>query len=106
RRAALVVGLIILLCVQPVILLPGVLDEIDYWAGTFGLVLFSTFEVVLFVWVFGSQRAWSEIHHGSDIRIPRLFKHLMTWVTPVFLIVMLSYWGWNEAGPRLEQQSG
>jgi NSS family neurotransmitter:Na+ symporter len=101
RKAALVVGGIILLFVQPIILLPGVLDEIDYWAGTFGLVLFSTIEVVLFMWVFGANRAWKEIHLGSDIRIPRVFKFLMTVVTPLLLIVMLAFWGWTEAGPIL-----
>lgn len=100
-RAALVVGGIVLLFVQPVILLPGVLDEIDYWAGTFGLVLFSTLEVLLFVWVFGRHRAWKEIHHGADIRIPVFFKHLMTWVTPLVLVAMLGFWGYTEAGPIL-----
>ncbi len=101
RKAAMVVGLIILLFVQPVILMGGVLDEIDYWAGTFGLVLFSTVEVILFMWVFGSDRAWKEIHHGSDIRIPRLFKFLMTWVTPFVLLAMLFLWGRDEMLPIL-----
>lgn len=100
-KAALVVGAIILLFVQPVILLSGVLDEIDYWAGTFGLVLFSTIEVVLLMWVFGSKRAWKEIHHGADIRIPRIFKFVMTWVTPLVLIAMLVYWGIDQAFPIL-----
>jgi len=95
-KAALAVGAIILLFVQPVILLPGVLDEIDYWAGTFGLVLFSTFEVVLLMWVFGADRAWKEIHHGADIAIPRVFKWLMTFVTPLVLIVMLLWWGTTQ----------
>ena len=101
KKASVIVGLIIILCVQPVILLGGVLDEIDYWAGTFGLVLFSTIEVVLFMWVFGSNRAWAEIHHGSDIQIPRLFKFIMTWVTPLLLIGMLLMWGINDAWPVL-----
>ncbi len=101
RKAAVIVGLIILLCVQPVILLNGVLDEIDYWAGTFGLVLFSTVEVVLFMWVFGSDRAWAEIHHGSELRVPRIFKFIMTWVTPLVLIGMLCWWGSTTALPIL-----
>ncbi len=97
RKAALIIGAIILLFVQPVILMPGVLDEIDYWAGTFGLVLFSTVEVVLFMWVFGANRAWKEIHHGADIRIPRIFKALMTYVTPIVLLTMLFMWGKDVA---------
>ena len=101
KKAALVVGLIILLFVQPVILMPGVLDEIDYWAGTFGLVIFSTIEVVLFMWVFGVGRAWREIHHGSDIQVPGLFRILMTFITPAVLLFMLYTWGSEVAAKVL-----
>jgi SNF family Na+-dependent transporter len=101
RKAAVAVGAIILIFVQPVILLGGVLDEIDYWAGTFGLVLFSTIEVILFMWVFGANKAWAEIHRGADIAIPRIFKFIMKWVTPLALITMLSWWGYTQAAPIL-----
>jgi hypothetical protein len=108
RKAALVVGGLILLVVQPVILLPGVLDEFDYWAGTFGLVLFSALEAILFMWVFGSEEAWGEIHKGADIRVPRVFKLIMTFVTPLVLLVMLGWWGVQQALPILlmEQTPG
>ncbi len=105
RKAALVVGTIILICVGPVIVLPGVLDEIDYWAGTFGLVLFSTIEVILFMWVFRPSRAWGEIHHGADIRIPVVFKWIMTYVTPTLLLWMLYRWGTTQALPILTFQN-
>lgn len=101
KKAAMVVGAIILIVVQPIILLNGVLDEIDYWAGTFGLVMFSTVEVILFMWVFGPNRAWREIHHGADIRIPKIFKWMMVGVTPAFLLWMLYKWGLTQALPIL-----
>ena len=101
RKAAVVVGVILLIAVQPVILVNGVLDEIDYWAGTFGLVIFSTIEVVLFMWVFGPNNAWNEIHRGAEIRIPRFFKFIMTYVTPAFLLFMLYRWGSDAALPIL-----
>jgi SNF family Na+-dependent transporter len=108
RKAALVIGGLIILCVQPVILLPGVLGEFDYWAGTFGLVLFSTLEVILLMWVFGSKRAWAEIHKGADIRIPAVFRLIMTWITPLALLGMLGWWGFTQAWPilTLEVDSG
>jgi len=105
KKAAIAVGAIIIIFVQPVILLGGVLDEIDYWAGTFGLVLFSTVEVVLFMWIFGADKAWKEIHFGSDIRIPRFFKFLMTFVTPLLLIGMLGWWGATQAWPILMMEA-
>jgi len=97
RKASVVVGGIILIFVQPVILMEGVLDEIDYWAGTFGLVFFSTIEVILFMWVFGAGNAWKEMHHGADIRIPRVFRFIMTYVTPMVLLAMLYTWGKDVA---------
>lgn len=105
RQAALAVGLIVAVAAQPVIMLSGVLDEIDYWAGTFGLVLFSLIEVVLFMWVFGARRAWDEMHQGAEIRIPAIFRPIMTWVTPVVLFVMLGWWGATEAWPILTGES-
>ena len=79
----------------------GVLDEWDYWAGTFGLVVFATFEIVMFSWVFGVDRGWEELHTGADIKIPGIYKPIMKWVTPLFLFALLGWWGWTEAIPTL-----
>ncbi|MDD5634446.1 MAG: sodium-dependent transporter, partial [Candidatus Omnitrophica bacterium] len=40
----------------------GVVDEMDFWGGTFCLVIFATVEVILFAWVFGINKAWEETH--------------------------------------------
>jgi neurotransmitter:Na+ symporter, NSS family len=74
----------------------GVMDELDFWGGTFCLVLFATIEVILFGWVFGINRAWEEVHHGADMRIPRIYKPMIKYVTPVFLLVVLSAWFFQE----------
>ena len=79
----------------------GVLSEWDYWAGTFGLVLFATIEIILFSFVFGIDRGWEELHKGADIRIPRIYKPIMKWVTPLFLITLLSWWSVTEAFPKV-----
>ncbi|MDX1500827.1 MAG: sodium:calcium symporter [Thermoanaerobaculia bacterium] len=79
----------------------GVLDEWDYWAGTFGLVVFATGQVLLFSWVFGIGRGWEELHRGADIRVPSIFRPVMKWVTPAFLLILLGWWGATEAFPIL-----
>ena len=90
----------------------GFLDEWDYWAGTFGLVILALVETVIFVWIFGPDNAWKELHEGAAIRIPRFFKFVLTYVTPVFLIVMMVWWSYIEAIPKLmlegipEEQKG
>jgi len=82
----------------------GFLDEWDYWAGTFGLVLLALTETVIFIWVFRPERAWRSIHEGADIRIPRIFKFAMTYITPVYLLIILSWWGWQDAWPILRME--
>ena len=79
----------------------GFLDEWDYWAGTFGLVVFAVVEVVIFVWIFGAARAWDSIHEGADLQIPRVFRFVMTWVTPAYLLFILAWWGVTDAIPIL-----
>jgi NSS family neurotransmitter:Na+ symporter len=79
----------------------GFLDEWDYWAGTFGLVIVALVETILFVWVFGPENMWRELHEGAALRLPRFFKWVMTYITPVFLLVMMGWWTVTEAIPTL-----
>ena len=79
----------------------GFLDEWDYWAGTFGLVLVAVVEVVVFMWIFSPKKAWESLHMGADIRIPGIYKFIMTYVTPLYLLFILGWWGWADAIPIL-----
>ena len=79
----------------------GFLDEWDYWAGTFGLVILALVETFLFVGVMGPDRMWAELHEGAAMPIPRLFKFVMTYITPVFLLVMMVWWTVQDAIPTL-----
>lgn len=79
----------------------GVLTEWDFWAGTFGLVVFATLEIILFVWVFGIDNAWQELHLGADLRIPAIYKGIMRFVTPVFLVLLLVIWSYQLAWPTI-----
>jgi len=79
----------------------GFLDEWDYWAGTFGLVVLAMMETILFVWVLGPDKMWKELHDGAAWRIPRFYKFIMTWITPLFLLVMMVWWTVTQAVPVL-----
>ena len=79
----------------------GFLDEWDYWAGTFGLVILALVETVLFVWVLGPNRMWEELHEGAAIRLPQIYKFILTFVTPTFLIIMMGWWFVQDALPIL-----
>jgi len=79
----------------------GVVDELDFWGGTFFLVLFATIETILFAWVFGMENAWDEIHKGADMRIPRVYKFIIKYITPLFLLFILGMWFVQEWIPKI-----
>jgi hypothetical protein len=68
----------------------------DFWVGTVGLVVFALLEIVLFMWVFGAANAWQEMHKGCDVKIPRAFFFVMKYVTPLYILVLLCAWGFQD----------
>lgn len=103
KKATLMLGVLVFICINFVVffLKHGVLDEMDYWAGTFGLVVFAFIECVLFMWVFKSKKAWEEMNEGGDIRIPQVFYFIMKFVTPVVLFIIMTWWLIKDALPIL-----
>ena len=79
----------------------GVVDELDFWGGTLCLVIFGAVETILFGWVFGMDRAWTELHTGADIRIPRFYRFIIKYVTPAFLLVILAVYFIQQGVPLL-----
>jgi hypothetical protein len=90
NKSAITLGVIILLLALPTIFFfnKGVFDEYDYWTGTVSLVLFALAEVILFAWVFGMDKGWEEITRGADMRVPRIYRYIIKYVTPVFILVI------------------
>ncbi len=77
-------------------LVHGFLDELDFWAGTFGVVLLAFIEIVVFFWVFGKGKAWEEITRGAEIKVPSVYRYIMKYVTPLFLIAILVTWAKSD----------
>jgi SNF family Na+-dependent transporter len=102
-KAVAIFGAASFLLCQPAIFFlgRGVVNELDFWGGTFCLVLFATVETILFAWVFGMEKAWEEIHHGADMRVPGVYKFIIKYVTPLFLILILGFWFFQEGVPTI-----
>lgn len=91
KKSALAFGIIILILGLPTVLFfnQGVFDEYDYWTGSFALFVFAAAEAVLFAWFFGIKKGWKEINQGADIKVSKIFRVLIAYVTPVLLIIIL-----------------
>lgn len=98
KQAAISIGGVVFFLIQPVIffLKHGFLDEMDFWIGTFGLVVFAIIEVVLFIWVFGAKNAWKEMLMGADMPIPKFFFPIMKYATPLYLALLLGFWFFQD----------
>ncbi len=90
KKGAWSFGLIVLLMGLPTVFFfqEGVFDEYDYWAGTVSLVVFALAETILFSWIFGIDKGWEEINMGADMKVPRIYKPIIKYVTPLLLLVV------------------
>ncbi|MCK9571962.1 MAG: sodium-dependent transporter [Candidatus Omnitrophica bacterium] len=107
KKAVYILGIAAFILSQPVIFFlgRGVVDELDFWGGTFFLVVFALIETLLFAWVFGMDKAWDEIHRGADMRVPKIYKFIIKYVTPLFLFFILGSWFWQELMPKMSMQN-
>lgn len=67
----------------------GWLDEFDFWAGSFALVLFALLEVFFFLKFIGAKEGFKELSEGASIKVPAVYVLLIKWVVPSLLIVVL-----------------
>jgi SNF family Na+-dependent transporter len=98
KKSTLVLGAIAFAASQPAIffLSHGFLDELDFWGGTFFLVVFATIEIFLFVFALGVDKGWEEMHIGAKMRIPEFYKWVLKYITPAYLVVLLAVWSYQQ----------
>lgn len=103
ERAVNAVFAVLAGCAIPVVLFfkHGFLDELDFWAGTFGLALFAVIEIIIFSWVFGVDKGWTEMHRGADLKVPRVFRFVLLVITPLYLLAIFAVWTWQDAIGKL-----
>ncbi len=100
KAVGLLAGIAFVFC-QPAIffLKHGIVDEMDFWGGSFCLIVFAIIETILFAWVLGTDQSWDLLHQGSMIKVPRIYKFIIKYVTPTYLLVILGVWFWQDWRP-------
>lgn len=84
-------------------LVPGFIDELDFWAGTLFLVLFAFIEVVAFVWIWGPRRFSEELNRDVFLRVPRSLVYVLYGLSAAFLAALFYSWAWLRLGPMFAE---
>jgi NSS family neurotransmitter:Na+ symporter len=64
------------------------LDVIDFWVGQVMIFLLGTITVIVFGWVMGVDQGLAEAHEGATLHIPRPFRFVIKYVSPVYLLTI------------------
>jgi NSS family neurotransmitter:Na+ symporter len=79
------------------------LDTLDFWVGTFLIFVFATVQIIVFGWVFGIDRGIAEAEQGAQMRIPRVFRFIMKYVTPAYLLIVFGGFAYQNLNPYDEK---
>ncbi len=77
------------------------LDTMDFWVGTFCIFVLATVQIICFGWVWGLGPGAAELDQGALMKIPRFFLFVMKWVAPIYLLVVLAGFSYQNLGAAL-----
>ena len=66
------------------------LDVLDFWVGQVLIFTLATITVIVFGWVVGIDRGLAEAHRGAEMRIPPVFRYVIKYVCPVYLLTIFT----------------
>jgi SNF family Na+-dependent transporter len=75
-----------------------VLDTMNFWVGSVAIYMLATVQVIVFAWVVGVDRGFEEAHRGADMRIPNIFRFILKYVTPIYLLAIFVAWFVQSVG--------
>lgn len=64
------------------------LDLADFFVGTILIYVLATIQIGIFVWKIGTEKGIQEGNEGSHIQLPKIYKYIIKYITPYFLIIV------------------
>ena len=77
------------------------LDTVDFWVGTAMIYVLAMVEVILFAWVFGVDKGFAEAQVGADLQMPKIWKFVIKYISPTFLLIVFVLWCKDNLPGRL-----
>lgn len=74
------------------------LDVMDFWVGQVMIFVLGTTMVILFGWGIGIDQGFEEAHRGAELRIPRIYRYIIKYVSPSILLTVFVLFLYQKAG--------
>ncbi|MBU1628027.1 sodium-dependent transporter, partial [bacterium] len=103
KMSVIIIASLVFTVANACIFFPPVVDDLDFWLGSFGLVFLALLEIIIFIVFVGVDKGWKELNRGSDWKIPALFKWVVLTITPIYLLIILGSFFWQRAWPKLPE---
>jgi SNF family Na+-dependent transporter len=68
------------------------LDTFDFIIANLLVFFLALFQALAFGWIFGIDKGIAELERGSRIKIPRLIKFTIKYITPTYLLIICVVW--------------
>jgi NSS family neurotransmitter:Na+ symporter len=72
------------------------LDTLDSWLGTFGIYILAMVQLAIFSFMFGISRGLDEAHQGAHIRIPAVFRPVLAFIAPLYLLIVFGAFAYGS----------
>ncbi len=106
RRASVtILGLLTFFGANAVILSEGLvaMDTLDTYTSNIGIPLLALFEVFVFIFMLKVANGMKEAKLGADMKIPKAFGFVITYITPIFLFAIIGWWLYDAPGKPMRQ---
>jgi len=77
------------------------LDLVDHWVFSYGLLIVGLSECLMIGWVVGADKIRNHLNSNSKSRVGRWFDSLIKYVIPALILFVLGYSLWGELGAGL-----
>lgn len=82
------------------------LDTLDFWMANVLIFFLAIFQTLAFGWWFGIDKGLSELEKGSKMKLPRILKFVIKYVSPTYLILVCCAWVYTKGPENLEKIKG
>ncbi|MDR3197597.1 MAG: sodium-dependent transporter [Planctomycetaceae bacterium] len=81
------------------------LDTMDFWVCNVFVFIIAGIQIIIVGWGFGIDAGIAELEQGSKYRIPSIFRFIIKYVSPVYLLVVFVAWLYQKSPEQISKIS-